>query len=259
MLSTLATYRLMARDLDRTLALKAAEAPVALEIENFRERIGQIKSIDAFLADTRVFKFAMTAFGLEDMAYAKGYMRKVLTEGVDDPQAFANRVSDNRFVAFARTFNFAKYGEIATATPTVRQPVVDLYVRQRLEVSAGEDNEGVRLALYFQRMAPSVDNPYEILADNALAEVVFNALQIPNEVRGAPIERQASIIEERLDLESLRDPDAVDRLLIRFSNTWDATREVEVSPLVSLFSNQRSASINLDLVLSLQTLRRGGP
>ena len=35
-------------------------------------------------ANTRVFNYAMNAFGLGDMAYAKAFMRKVLTEGVDD-------------------------------------------------------------------------------------------------------------------------------------------------------------------------------
>ena len=36
-----------------------------------------MKSIDDFMKDTRLYNYAMKAFGLDDMAYAKAFMRKV--------------------------------------------------------------------------------------------------------------------------------------------------------------------------------------
>ncbi len=258
MLSTLATYRLMSRDLDRTLALRAAEAPVALESQNYLERIGEIRSLDEFLADTRVFRFAMTAFGLEEMAFAKAYMRKVLSEGTDNPEAFVYRLNDPRFLEFARTFNFARLGEATTSSESVRQPVVDRYVRQSLEVAAGEENEGVRLALYFQRKAPDVTSAYGLLADAALYKVVRTALGLPDELAAAPLEKQAAAIEERLDIESLRDPEALERLIVRFTGMWDMTEATTSSPLLDLFNTRASASVSLDLALTVQQLRRGG-
>lgn len=258
MLSTLASYRLMVRDLDRTLELKAAEAPVALETENYLERIGEIRSIEEFLGDTRVFRYAMTAFGLEEMAFAKGYMRKILTEGVDNPEAFAFRVNDPRFLDFARTFNFAHFGEETTRSEGVRDPVVQRYVRQSLEVSAGEENEGVRLALYFERMAPTITSAFGILADAALLEVVRTTLGLPQQIGSMPIEKQAALIEDRLDLSEFQDKEALDRFLVRFTSVWDATQETGQDPLLALFNTQPSASVNLDLALTLQSLRRGG-
>lgn len=258
MLSTLATYRLLARDLDRTLELKAAEAPVRLEIDNYLERIGAIRSIEGFLGDTRVFRFAMTAFGLEDFAFAKGYMRKILTEGTTDPNAFVYRVNDPRFLEFAETFDFTSFGEATTSFTEARQGVVDRYIRQSLETDAGEDNEGVRLALYFQRKAPEISNAFDILADPALLEVVRTAIGLPREFSAAPLDRQAAVIEDRLDLAELRDPAALERFIIRFTSVWDATRETGSDPLLALFNTRPAAAVNLDLALTLQQLRRGG-
>ena len=56
----------------------------------------------------------MKAYGLEDMDYAKAFMVKALKEGVDDPDSFANKLTDKRYAEFVTTFNFAKYGELAT-------------------------------------------------------------------------------------------------------------------------------------------------
>ena len=56
---------------------------MALETAYYLKHIGDVKSIDDFIKDTRLFNYAMKAFGLEDMAYAKAFMRKVLVEGVE--------------------------------------------------------------------------------------------------------------------------------------------------------------------------------
>src|SRR5690606_35411929 len=116
--------------------------------------------------------YAMKAYGLEDMAYAKGMLRKVLTDGVADSTSFANRLNDDRFLEFAKTFDFAAKGAETTAGATATTDVVDKYVRHSLEVDAGEENEGVRLALYFERLAPKVTSAYGLLADPAIWKVI---------------------------------------------------------------------------------------
>src|SRR5260221_14696157 len=98
----------------------------------------------------------MKASGMEDMTYAKAFMRKVLTEGTDDPKSFANTLTDPRYKTFAETFNFARSDATTTIFDRTRQGTVDGYVRQTLEEDAGQDNEGVRLALYFARNASRI-------------------------------------------------------------------------------------------------------
>lgn len=258
MLSTAISYRLIARDLPRSLAQKAQERPVALETAYFQKNIASVRSIDDFLKNTRLFKFAMTAFGLEDMANAKGFMRKILTEGVDDPKSLANRLTDSRFKAFATVFDFAGNGANTTDSVLVQNGVVNRYIQQNLETSAGEENEGVRLALYFKRTAPSVTSAYGILGDVALWKVVKTIFSFPDEMANADIGKQAAAVTKRLDIASLADPAKLDKLITRFTAVWDAQNAAS-SPLLSLFGPGSSSSgMGLDLAMTLHNLKHGG-
>src|SRR5690606_14241580 len=115
-----------------------------------------------------LYNYAMKAFGLEDMAYAKAFVRKILTEGVKSDDAMANQLTDKRYKEFATTFDFEGKGDKATESTDAQQGVMDKYLRQTLETEAGSQNEGVRLALYFERKASTITNAYEILGDKAL-------------------------------------------------------------------------------------------
>jgi hypothetical protein len=258
MLSTSASYRLLTRDLDATLERTAQKRPVAQESEYYLAHIGDVHSIDDFLKDTRLFNYAMSAFGLEDMAYAKALMRKVLTDGVADSTSFANRLSDDRFVKFATTFNFAENGDSATQGTDAQQGVVDRYVRQTMEVTAGEDNDAVRLALYFAREAPNATSAYDLLGDAALWQVVKTVFGFPDAMANADIERQAQAVNDRLDIADLQDPDKLNRLIERFAAVWDATQTTNSDPVLTLFNTSQNASIDIELVMTLKSLKYGG-
>lgn len=258
MLDTTTSYRLIARDMTRSLAQKAKEPQVALESANYMKKIGDVKSIDDFLKDTRLFKFAMTAFGLEDMAYAKGFVRKVLTEGVGDPKSLANRLTDTRFKALATAFNFQRDGAAATSSAATRQEVVDRYVRQTLETAAGGQDEGVRLALYFERTAPTVKTAYGLLGDEALWTVVKTVLGFPREMASADIAKQAAAVNKRFDFGTLSDPAKLAKFITRFTAMWDA-QNVQSAPILALFGNGGARSgVGLDLAMTLHNLKRGG-
>jgi uncharacterized protein DUF1217 len=219
-----------------------------------------VKSIDDFLGNQRLFAFAMKAFGLEDMTYAKAFMRKVLSEGVDSNDAFARKLNDPRYREFAEAFNFKRYGETATVFERTRQGTVDRYVRQLMEEEVGGQNEGVRLALYFQRKAPTLTGPYGILADAALLKVAQTALGLPASMSNMDIERQADIIAARLDIEDLKDPAKLGKFLTSFAARWDiANQPTNATEPSLLFAQPREAGIGGDLLASLQNLRLGGP
>ncbi|GJD77936.1 DUF1217 domain-containing protein [Methylobacterium gregans] len=107
MTSTLTSYTLIARDLTAAMKRKAADPTVARESAYYAANIGKVTSVDDLLADRRLYTYAMKAFGLEDMTYAKAFMRKVLSEGASSPSSFANRLADDRYVAIAKAFDFA--------------------------------------------------------------------------------------------------------------------------------------------------------
>lgn len=258
MLTTYTDYQLISKDLQKSLDRKAAEPIVAREVEYYLANIENVKSIDDFLGDRRLYAFAMKAFGLEDMTYAKAFMRKALTEGVEDKNSFANRLQDQRYKDFVKTFNFARDGEAATTFERARQGTVDNYIRQTLETDAGTDDQGVRLALYFERKASSIKGAYDILADTALLQVVRTALGIPETASSGAIDAQAAMIESRLDLESLKDPEGLNRFLKRFTALWDAENNTSSDPALTLFTGASASSgMNVDLLMSLQQIKQG--
>ncbi|MCJ2036281.1 DUF1217 domain-containing protein [Methylobacterium sp. J-068] len=257
MTSTLTSYRLIARDLTASLARKAAQPDVARETAYYKAKIGDVKSIDDFLGDQRLYAYAMKAYGLEDMTYAKAFMRKVLTEGVTDSTAFANRLADERYVTFAKAFDFDTYGESTTTLAAATDDTPSAYLRQSLETDAGSDDTGVRLALYFSRVAPTVTTGYGVLADEALSQVVKTVLGLPDVASSDGIARQAATIDARVDFASFKDPDKLERFVQRFTAIWDAQNNATSAPVLSLFTDSTSQGLDASLLLSLQRIRSG--
>lgn len=259
MLTTALSLDLITRDLDRSLQNVADQAVVARETAYYKENISNVKSIDDFVGNDRLFRYAMKAHGLSDMSYAKAFMRKVLEGGTDDSESFANSLADRRYREFAEVFNFARYDEATTAFDRTQQGTVDKYYRQTLEEDAGGQNEAVRLALYFERKASSLTNAYEILADRALLQVVQTALGIPAAASQQNIDRQAEAITDRIDFEDFKDPDKVKTFLQRFSNLWDLSNPQQAPTVPSvLVGTGAQYGVNINVLTQLQSLKLGG-
>lgn len=256
--TTYTSYKLITADLQTSLKRVSEQPDVKRETEYYLAKIGSVKSVDDFFADVRLYNYAMKAHGLEDMAYAKAFMRKVLTEGVDDKAAFANQLSDTRYKELAQSLNFARHGEVATTFERAQKGVVDKYTRQTLEVSAGEDNTGVRLALYFERMATSITSGYSIIADDALAQVVRTALQLPAEFAATDIDRQAEFYEDVLNLEDFKDTSKVGKFLERFTSMWELENPSGSYDPMTAFQPSSLTGISTDLLISINNLKLGG-
>lgn len=258
MIATYSQYSMITRDLDRSITQVKTSPPISREIAYYRENIGNVKSIDDFVADRRLFDFAMKAFGLGEMSYAKAFMAKVLEGGIDDSESLANTLADKKYRDFAETFNFARHGEITTTFTRAGEGVVDSYLRQTLEENAGDDNEGVRLALYFERKAPKIETAYDILADSALAKVVRTWLGLPDSVAFLDIDKQKEMIESRIDLADFQDPVKLTEFVQRFTAMWDMTNDTteETSGIVALVSGTATPGITEDLMMAIQKIGR---
>lgn len=128
-MDTYLSYRLFSRDIEKSLSRKAKESQVARESAYFEAHIRTVRTVDEFLGDRRLYTYAMKAYGLEDMIYAKAFMRRVLSEGIADRNSFANRLTDSRYKTFAAAFDFAAgmgaraSGADAPFDPAARVPV----------------------------------------------------------------------------------------------------------------------------------------
>jgi hypothetical protein len=257
MLSTIASYQQISNNLDRSLEQTLHRPDVARDTDYYMTNISKVTSIDDFIGNYRLFSYAMKAFGLTDMTYAKAFMRKVLTEGVSEATSFANKLSDPRYQQFA--FDFAGRGEGATKTTAAQSGTVEKYVRQSLEEDAGKDNQGVQLALYFARKAPSITSMYQILADPALLKVAQTALGISTMTGAADIDKQVAMFSKSIDITDFQDPDKLQRFLQRFSAMWETENgQATASSVASILINKPvEMGISVDMLTSLQNLKLG--
>lgn len=260
MLSTFTSYNLLNKDLTKSLSRTADQTTVKRETEYYKKNVGNIKSIDDFMKNDRIYRFVMKAYGLEDMTYAKAMIRKILEGGTDDASSLANKLNDSRFKALAKAFDFKALGASTTVTQAVEKDTVDLFVRQQLETDAGDQNEGVRLALYFQRKASSVTSPYGILADKALLKVYQTAFDVSPLSSAQSIETQAATVKKFINIADLQDPAKVQKIIQKFAAKYDiANGQGQGDQLLSLFNSSSSpVTISQDTYASILNLKLGG-
>ena len=257
MLSTIASYQLISSNMARSLQQTLDKPDVQRETAYFLEHIGDVKSIDAFMANDRLFSYAMKAFGLSDMTYAKAFVRKVLTEGVTSTTSFANKLVDTRYREFATAFDFAAQGEHATAVSASTSGTVEKYLHQMLEEDAGAMDDGVRLALYFARKAPNIKNAYQVLADPALIKVVQTALGISPLTSASNIDKQSAMMTKGFNFADFQDPAKLKKFLQRFSAMWQAENPAESTATAILINQPIEAGTSASTLQSLQNLKIG--
>jgi len=259
MLSTVASYRLLTQNIDKSLARVRAAPEVQRETDYYMATIGKIKTIEDFLANDRVFAYAMKAFGLKDMIYAKAFVKKVLTDGIDSANSFTNQLTDPRFKELATAFNFKSLGTTTTIFERTQKGVVDKYLQVQLEEQAGSSNEGVRLALYFRRKAPDITSAYSILGDSALYKVAQVALGLTASSNANNLDMQAEIIKNKIDLENLDDPAVLNKFLTRFTTLWEVKNGTAAATAPALTIIQGVQSItSIDTLTKIQSLRFKG-
>jgi hypothetical protein len=260
MTTTYANYMRISGNLEQYSTLTSKRTEVATATTYYEANIGSVKSVDDLLGNDRLYRYAMKAFGLEDMTYAKAMVRQVLEGGTSSSDSLANTLSDKRFLALAKAFDFETHGEEATSRTAATTDVVSSYVRQSLEDNAESEGEGVQLALYFERKASSVTSAYGILADADLLKVVQTALGISELTAYQDIDKQAETISSMLDIEELQDPAFVKKFLGKFAALYDATTtsaDSSASSTSLLFAGSQ-VGISTDLLSAIQGMRLGG-
>jgi hypothetical protein len=259
------TYNKAQHEAPRNYAIQAEIAGIDPEsdfVKNetnfYLANIVKVKSVGELMANERVLTYAMAAYGLDSATEDMDYIEEILEGGTRDPKSPANVATDRNYAAFAAAFDFEGLGETATTYNRAQQPAIDKYMRQTLEENAGAQNEGVRLALYFERKAPGLTSFYEVLADPALATVIRTALGLPESFASADIDKQVQLFESKLDIADFSDPEALGKFLTRFTSLWEvdnptSTAQTSVSVL---FSQPVEFGVSTDLLFAIQSMRR---
>lgn len=174
MLSTYLSYTLLTRDLNKSLDRVAQQTTVKREADYYEANIGKVKSVDDFMKNDRLYRYAMKAYGLEDMTYAKAFMRKVLDSDLMDSTSFANKLTDARYRQFAAAFSFKNGESVIAQSPNQTDDLVELY-------TAGVNKQAASVAeetRYYNAALGYVHNVNDLLNNDRLRTYVLTAFGI---------------------------------------------------------------------------------
>ena len=158
MTTTTSTYLSIINNLPAMQAMTAKQPAVQTASAYYAANIAKVTSIDDFVGNYRLLSYALDAFGLGDQINSTALIKQVLEGGVANPDSLANTLP--QWKAFATAFNFAANGASSISTPAAVAATRSDYVEQQLESNQGQQDVGVQLAMYFNRVAPTVTTEY---------------------------------------------------------------------------------------------------
>jgi hypothetical protein len=176
-----------------------AESPLqARDRDYFRDNIGNVVTASQLVEDYRLRRVALSAFGLQDDLPNRAFIERVLSDGIDDASALSNRLSDQRYRAFADAFGFGSVLPPRTLSPGFADRILARFDRQEFERSVGEQDEDLRLALTAARELPELASRelpdttawLNVLGNPPLRRVFETALGLPASVGTLDLDRQ---------------------------------------------------------------------
>lgn len=254
-LSTQLTLKLLEKTKPRQIEAIETSAMHSRAIETFREKVGDVESIDDLLNDYDSYSFLMKAFDLEDKIYAKGMMRKIFESDRDDKTSLLNRLNDPKLKALHEALDFQAGGitNYNTFSSMWQQEMVDKYVEQEFVNQQGDANASVGVVLKARSALPDVKTWFGILADEDLGEFMRTALQISEQVILTDLDKQVELFEKKYDLEKLKDPAEVEKLVQRYSifkDLTDPNAGAVNSPILTLmgFGGYSNATYDIEAI-----------
>ena len=193
------------RTLDRQSAVFEATPDIQRDTEYFAEKIGGIDNAEALVADRRLLSVALGAFGLQDDIDNRFFVRKMLEEGTINPDSFANRMADDRYLSFSKAFGFGDFSVPRTKLSTFGDEIISLYEARSFEVAVGEQDENLRLALNASReLALIADESgsddtrwFRVMGNAPLRQVLETALGLPLSFGQLDLDQQLGVFREK--------------------------------------------------------------
>ncbi len=174
MVSTYLAYNSIVRNLRQSMTRVEQQADVTRNAAYYRDNIGKVKTVDDLLKNDRLYQYAMKAYGLEDMTYAKAFMKKVLESDLSDANSYANKLVDKRYREFAAAFTFGGSETAIAQSENQTDEMIGLYkaTATRQVEAIDEDTR------YYNLMIGNVTNVDQLLNDDRLRAYVFAAFGI---------------------------------------------------------------------------------
>lgn len=171
----------------------------------FLENISEVKTAADLVKDRRLLRVVLGAFGLQEDINNRFFIQKILQDGTTDPDALANRLSDNRYRDFSEAMRFGP-GEVPTTSNSEKmKELMSLNRTQSFEVAIGQTDDSMRIALYAQREIEKIAREdsseetkwFNVMSLPPLRKMFETAFGLPNGFGQIDIDKQREIFAER--------------------------------------------------------------
>ncbi len=232
------------------------------------DKLSQTLSVDELMADKRLLRVTMTAFGLGGEEWKGGFIRKALEEVGDPESTFLPRLNNPKYTKFAEALSPID-GKIIMSTSELARIAVN-FEAESFRTAVGDVDDSMRLALNYQSEiseiagAESSDKAilYRILGDVPVRTVMQTAFNLPDGLSNLDLDRQADVFKDRIqsvmgisDLSELAKPEVIEKMIHRFlaMDTIEngSTSYSSASAALTLLSDGVGSQASQNLFLSL--------
>ncbi|MEM8755374.1 MAG: DUF1217 domain-containing protein, partial [Pseudomonadota bacterium] len=234
-------FQLLSRTEETQRAVFERQPALSREVDYFVRNIGSVTSAEELASDRRLLRVALGAFGLDEDLDKRAFIQRMLAEGVEDSESFANQFVDPRYGRLSEAFGFGSTLGPQVARPGFAQEIAAAYSERQFEIAVGDQDESLRLALNFRREIQTYANASDpsgtawlsVLGDRPVRAVFEGAFGLPSAFGQLDVDRQAEEMREASQrffgsdsLAAFQDPAVVEQAINRFL----ARRAAEAGP-----------------------------
>ncbi len=228
-LSGIAGWKFLQSTYTRQLESYSDSPRIRNDRDYMLEKLSEPMSIDDLMADKRLLRVTMTAFGLAGEEWKGGFIRKALEEVADPESTFLARLNNTKYTNFAEALSPVD-GKIIMSSSELAKIAVN-FEAESFQTAVGEIDDSMRLALNYQSEisemvgTDSSDKTilYRILGDVPVRTVMETAFNLPDGLSSLDLDRQAEILEKQItsvlgisDLSDLSKPEVTEKMINRF-------------------------------------------
>lgn len=221
--------------LKRTASTQQAALSKSPEVQRdadyFRAKIGKIDTAAQLVADRRLLRISLEAYGLEADTDARAFIKKVLDDGTLKTGALSMKLADPRYKALAEAFGFGDFPVPNTKLSDFADKLLSRWQERRFETAVGEQNGDLRLALNARRemaalagsTASETTKWLKVIGNPPLRNVMQKALNLPDSFAALDLDKQVAVLRDRADrafgdttISQFKSPDKVEDLIRRF-------------------------------------------
>lgn len=171
---------------------------VQRDTDYFRAQIGTIDTAEELVSDYRLLKVALGAFGLDDDIGNKAFIEKVLGEGTLNPDAFAHKLADKRYLEFSKAFGFGDFATPRSQISDFPDKIITAFNDRRFEIAVGAQREEMRFSLGLERELAAITGKdtsadgmwFSVMGNPPLRRVFETALGLPTGFAALDLDQQ---------------------------------------------------------------------